>query len=129
MVEHVRTASPEPGDPFLDQVAALDAACLDVERTVKRLRAALKQVSSLRVEGHPASAVLAEGPGAPARRAVRDAWSRLNGALNRYRVQAVRIMVDDEGLTVAQAARVMGNARQVVSRLYHQDHPGAPGLG
>jgi plasmid maintenance system antidote protein VapI len=33
----------------------------------------------------------------------------------------VRTMVDDEGLSVAEAARVMGNARQVVSRLYHAE--------
>jgi plasmid maintenance system antidote protein VapI len=34
-------------------------------------------------------------------------------------VRLVESMVDDEGMSIADAARVMGNARQVVSRLYH----------
>lgn len=125
MVERGSTA-PRRGtdDPFLAQVAVLDAACEDVERTVGRLRAALRQVSALRTEGNHVADLIAEGPGPPARRAVRESWSRLNGELHRYRVQVVKTMVDDEGLTVADAARVMGNARQVASRLYHERDAG-----
>jgi hypothetical protein len=34
-------------------------------------------------------------------------------------VRLVKSMVDDEGMTIADVARVTRNARQVVSRLYH----------
>ena len=65
--------------------------------------------------------MIPQGPGSPARRQLRASWSGLNRALYRFRVQAVRAMVDDEGRSVAETARLMGNARQVVSRLYHAD--------
>jgi hypothetical protein len=65
------------------------------------------------------SEILTNGPGVPARREVRASWSRLNHALHDYRAQVVKGLVDDEGMSIAEAARVTGNARQVVSRLYN----------
>jgi len=107
-------------DPVRDRIAELDHACLDLADGVERLRTALGQVRTMRERGQRVSEILAFGPAAPARRQVRESWARLNRALHAYRVQAVKSMIDNEGMSIADAARVTGNARQVVSRLYHE---------
>jgi hypothetical protein len=75
------------------------------------------------LEGCGISDIFRDGPGPAARRQVRDAWSRLNEALHAYRAEAVRTLIDDDGWTLTAAARLTGNARQVVSRLYHDAGP------
>jgi helix-turn-helix, Psq domain len=54
-----------------------------------------------------------------ARRRVADAVSAMNSALAENRIAAIRVIVDDEGLTMSEAARLFGIPRQVLSRLYH----------
>lgn len=106
-------------DPFDIQLDELDHACLDLTAKLEGLRKAIVHIRHLRGQGRPVSHIVAFGPGIPARREVRESWSGLNGALHAYRVRLVKSMVDDEGMTIADAARLMRNARQVVSRLYH----------
>ena len=106
-------------DDFLLQLEALDGSCVQLEERLDGLRRALVEVRRLRKEGQAVSEIVALGPGLPARREVQGSVSRLNAALHAYRVIAIRTIVDHEGLSIAEAARVTGNARQVVSRLYH----------
>lgn len=106
-------------DPFDIQLEELDRACLDLTERLEGLRNAIVLIGHLRNQGRPVSEIVAFGPGVPARREVRESWSRLNRALHAYRVRLVRSMVDDEGMSITDAAHVTGNARQVVSRLYH----------
>jgi hypothetical protein len=106
-------------DPIVERLDDLDEACLEMVRRLESLRTATARIRLLREAGEPVSRIVAVGPGAPARRQVRESWSLLNRALHTYREQLVRSMVDDEGLNIADVARVTGNARQVVSRLYH----------
>jgi hypothetical protein len=106
-------------DAFDIQLDELDHACLDLTEMLEGLRMAIVHIRHLREQGRPVSEIVASGPGVPARREVRESWSGLNRALHVYRVRLVKSMVDDEGMSIADAARVMRNARQVVSRLYH----------
>ena len=78
------------------------------------------EVRSSREGGQRVSEIIEVGSMAAERRRVRSSWAGLNDALHAYRVQSVRAMVDDEGMSIADAARVTGNARQVISRLYHE---------
>lgn len=103
------------------QLVELDDACIELEERLAGLRDAIRIIRGLLEERQPVSRIVARGPGLPARREVRAAVSGLNAALHAYRVVAVRTIVDDEGMSIAEAARVTGNARQVVSRLYHGD--------
>jgi hypothetical protein len=106
-------------DPLRARLDELDEACRELEARSARLRRTAWRIRTELERGTPVSAIAAEGEGLAARREEREAWSRVNGALHSYRVTLVRRLVDDEGLTISEAARVTGNARQVVSRLYH----------
>ena len=53
------------------------------------------------------------------RRRTSDALAAMTSALAENRVAAIRVVVDDEGLSITEAARIFGVPRQVLSRLYH----------
>jgi hypothetical protein len=106
-------------DPFAARLEELDLASLELAERLAGLREAVTEILRSRAAGRRVSEIVVSGPGVPARREVRASWSRLNDALHAYRVQVVKNLVDSEGMSIADAARVTGNARQVVSRLYH----------
>jgi hypothetical protein len=43
---------------------------------------------------------------------------RMHHAIAAARAESVRVMVDDEGLTISDVAKLMNRPRQLVSRLY-----------
>jgi hypothetical protein len=53
------------------------------------------------------------------RRRLADALKTMTSALAENRVAAIRMVVDDEHLSITDAARLFGIPRQVLSRLYH----------
>lgn len=55
----------------------------------------------------------------PVRKEVSDALGALNSTLMHARAEGIRVMVDDEGLSLRDVARLVGHSRQFVSRLYH----------
>jgi hypothetical protein len=101
------------------QLAEVERACGELEAASARLRRTAEHIRKSIESGTTASAIVSGTAAMSARRAEREAWSRVNAALHSYRVMLVRSLVDDEHLTISEAARVTGNARQVVSRLYH----------
>ena len=107
-------------DDALDlRLTQLDEACRDLAGDLTALRKAVAEIRRLRRRGRSVADVVRVGPGVPARREVRSSWSRLNQALHAYRAELVRSLVEDEGMSITDTARLTGNARQVVSRLYH----------
>jgi ribosome-binding protein aMBF1 (putative translation factor) len=100
----------------LDQ---LDIASRDLDQRLETLRDATAEITTMRARGRSASEIVSGGPGVPARRELRETWSQVNTALHDYRVAIVVSMIEDEGMSVSDVARIMGNARQVISRLYH----------
>jgi hypothetical protein len=106
-------------DPYVGSLEELDRACRELNARIADLRAAIAQLRTMREEGRPVSEIVASGPGIPARREMRASLTHVNEALHAYRVRVVRTMVDEEGMSIAEVARLTGNARQIVSRLYH----------
>jgi hypothetical protein len=53
------------------------------------------------------------------RRHLADALSEMTSALAANRIAAIRVVVDDDRLSISDAARLFGIPRQVLSRLYH----------
>ena len=110
-------------DRLTRRIAEVQAAREALVRELAALGEAMEFNRAARENGRPVSELFSIGPGPAARRRARDAWTRLNAALHAYRTEAIRTLVDDEGWSLAAAARLTGNARQVVSRLYHRAVP------
>jgi hypothetical protein len=106
-------------DPLIARLAEVDRACADMERRLDVLRAAISDIRRAHAGSEPMSRIVASGRSVSARRHVRRSWIALNRALHAYRAEEVRSLIDEEGLTLTEAARRSGNARQVISRLYH----------
>jgi hypothetical protein len=104
---------------LLRRLEDVERARADLERELARLAEALEFNRRLLEGGGTVAKMLADGPGPEARRRVREAWSRLNLVLHEYRAETIRSLVDEEGWTLTSAAKLTGNARQLVSRLYH----------
>jgi hypothetical protein len=106
-------------DRLIARIADVQQAREALIRELQVLGDAMEFNRSARREARPVSELFSAGPGPLARKRVRAAWSQLNESLHAYRTEAIRILVDQEGWSLAAAARLTGNARQVVSRLYH----------
>jgi hypothetical protein len=55
------------------------------------------------------------------------ALERMHHAVASARAETVRVMVDEEGLTLSDVAKLMNRPRQLVSRLYRSAADAAPG--
>jgi hypothetical protein len=115
-------------DPLRSRLQESDEAAAELIAALQRLRDALRTLDLSRADGTSVSRLVSEGPGREARSDVRAAWIRLSHALKAYRAESVRLMVEQEGMTVAEVARLTRNARQVISRLYHSS-PGSQNDG
>ena len=107
-------------DPFIACLTEIDRSAEALEREIRALRDAVADIRRMREDGRPVSEIVARGPGVRARHSARASWLRVDHALRTYRIQIVKSLVDGEHMTIAEAARVTGNARQVTSRLYHE---------
>jgi hypothetical protein len=52
------------------------------------------------------------------RRQADEAFAAYTAAITRYRARAIRALVDDEGMTLSEVARLTGVSPQAVGRLY-----------
>ncbi|MGZ4109947.1 MAG: hypothetical protein ACXVQU_07515 [Actinomycetota bacterium] len=57
-------------------------------------------------------------PGTELHERLIDGLERIHHAIAAARAESVRVMVDDEGLTLSDVAKLMNRPRQLVSRLY-----------
>jgi hypothetical protein len=57
-------------------------------------------------------------PGTELHERLIDGLERMHHAIAAARAESVRVMVDDEGLTLSDVAKLMNRPRQLVSRLY-----------
>jgi hypothetical protein len=106
-------------DPLRSKLREVDAAAVELQDALERLRYAVRTIDRARARGTAVSRLVDDGPGRDARRRVRAAWTRLSRALKSYRAESARLMVEQENMTITEVARVTRNARQVISRLYH----------
>jgi hypothetical protein len=101
---------------YLDEV---DEARTALIAELEALGEAIAFNRRMRLDGRSVVDMFRESPGPEARRRVRQSWLRLNEALHTYRAYCVRALVEEDGWTLSMIARSTGNARQVISRLYH----------
>ena len=104
------------------------AACESVEAAVN----ALDKGRQARLAGRPMSEIVDDligGGGRDIRLAAAEAFRRFERAIQSMRVEVIRALVDEEGLSMTDASARLGVSRQAGARLYRseRDHPdGAP---
>ena len=108
-----------------------DSAIDEVARAARRVCEALQtwdgdlvEARRLRATGAPVVEMLHRGiaQGSRDRRVAADeAIAAYRNAVKQLRVAAVRILVDDEGMTLTAVARLLRISRQMASRLYRAD--------
>lgn len=104
---------------FLELLDDVDRAREELERALADLGAVTKETRARLEQGMRVSVLHPVAGVGPVRREVSERLTGLNSALMHLRAEAVRLMVDDEGLSLRDVARVVGHSRQFVSRLYH----------
>lgn len=109
---------------FADALGALSAALEAVQAEVGRMEAANARLRAALADGVASDLLLTESGWAAARTALLEATSELGSHLKQSRSEYVRILVDDDGLSISEAARVLGHPRQLTKRVYDARNDG-----
>jgi hypothetical protein len=112
---------PMSDDWFVLALEAVDDAAREVHASVDSVVAMLRDAAGKHSEGSPLHAVVAalvESGGRSARLAPTLAYERFEAAVTAYRSQAIRALVDEEGMSFTEIGRLTGVSRQMVARLY-----------
>ena len=104
---------------FLGLLDDVDGARRQLEAALRELATTIESTRAGVREGTRVSTVHPNVRLGPVRREVSKALAALNSALMHARAEGIRVMVDDEGLSLRDAAKLVGSSRQFVSRLYH----------
>jgi len=109
------------GESVLARLDSVDQAARELDGELRVLRDRTRTTRLLHERGYALSAALARSQGPACHERVAEHMAHLGQAVHRYRCALVRHLVDVEGWSLSDVARCTGNARQVVSRLYHSD--------
>jgi DNA invertase Pin-like site-specific DNA recombinase len=117
-------------DRYLAAVDGLERSAADLHAAVDRLVARLAAAREQRLAQTPlievVSALAANG-GRDTRRAGERACAAFIAAITEYRATTIRMLVDHEGVTLSEIARLTGVSRQMVGRLYRAGAPKSDG--
>jgi hypothetical protein len=111
------------------------AALGEIEEAAGRVRVALAGAADIVApirELHRGGAPLTEVAlqlmqrGGDSRRRANDAFRGFQIAVDSLRSRLIRVLVDEEGVSLTQVADALGVSRQVASRLYHASPPLGP---
>ncbi len=105
-------------DEFVRSLERLDRALKGVEEAIPGFREATKRVGDAVEAGRPVGESLQELHWPTIRRRLEESWTEFQQALYDSRCRSIRIMVDDEGMSLSEIARMRGLSRQLISRLY-----------
>lgn len=114
-------------DPILSHLAKLERAAGELQAELGSLRAGLRATRRLREDGLAVSEALERSPGAACLETVTERTELLAEVVREHRSLIVRHLVDEEGWSLSDIAARTGNARQVISRLYHARESALPG--
>lgn len=106
-------------DPILAHLGKLERAAGELQAELGSLRAGLRATRRLREDGLAVSEALERSPGPACLETVTERTERLAEVVREHRSLIVRHLVDEEGWSLSDIAARTGNARQVISRLYH----------
>ena len=101
-----------------DALGSLSAALEAVQQELHRMEAANERLRSALADGMESHELLSATGWADARSALLDATGGRGSLLKRSRSEYVRILVDEEGMSISEAARVLGHPRQLTKRVY-----------
>jgi hypothetical protein len=107
-----------PNDRLIRRLQRVDAVRRDLAAFLDRLGVAIRAgIANLR-RGIPASEQTQDAAAVHVElvRKLDD----MHHAVHQARAEGVRVLVEDEGLSVSTVARLMGRPRQLVGRLYQQ---------
>jgi predicted DNA-binding protein (UPF0251 family) len=108
-------------DWYVDAIDRVVSSAEALHAALDRIVEALGEARAERIAGgglvEIVDGLLARG-GTALRRSVDDAFRDYTQAITAYRARAIRGLVDEEGLTLAEVARRTGVSRQMVGRLY-----------
>lgn len=105
-------------DRFVKALDALDAGRRRLMTVLAAQGKAIAQFRRTRLRGSPVSTIMGSPGWREAHERATTAVSGFVSALARMRAIAVWTIAEEEGATLSHIARLTGNARQVVSRLY-----------
>ena len=105
---------PKEEDVF---VGVLDAAA-DLRRALTDLEAAVGTVQRERSRGVPFNQIYRDHRIREVRDEVYERLTAFERAFNMTRAMGVRLMVDEDGMTLTQVSQLMKRSRQFVTRLY-----------
>jgi hypothetical protein len=101
-------------------------ACESVEAAVN----ALDKGRRARLAGRPMSEIVNDligGGGRDIRLGAAEAFRQFERAIQAMRVEVIRAMVDEEGLSMTDASARLGVSRQAGARLYRSERDDPPG--
>ncbi len=105
-------------DRFLDSLEALDNAIARLRNELDGLEAANAHTREAIRAGTHMRDLFPQSDGPRARDAVIDAVTALQSALMRSRGEFFGVLVEQEGMTISEVARLVGHPRQLVKRRY-----------
>jgi hypothetical protein len=105
-------------DRFLDSLEELDKAIASVRTELDALEAANAHTRDAFRAGMRMRDLFPQSDGPRARDAVIDAIAELQSALMRSRGEFFGVLVEQEGMTISEVARLVGHPRQLVKRRY-----------
>ncbi len=114
------------GDWYLDSIDEVLALAEGLRRALDRTDELLSAAREQRLAGEPLGTIIrqmAEDGGKPARHTVDDAYRDWTAAISAYRASAIRAVVDEEGMSHSDVARLAGVSRQMIGRLYRSASP------
>ncbi len=103
-----------------------ETVCESVEAAVN----ALDKGRRARLAGRPMSEIvddLISGGGRDIRLSAAEAFRQFERAIQSMRVEVIRAMVDEEGLSITDASARLGVSRQAGARLYGSERDDPPG--
>jgi hypothetical protein len=112
-------------DRFLALLDQIEAARVDLAEALERLGENLRDRTVVREPGFRLSE-RDTVPGVQLHEDLIGALERMHHAVALARAESVRVMVDEEGLTLTDVAKLMNRPRQLVSRLYRSAPGGRP---
>jgi hypothetical protein len=99
-------------------IEQLEAAIVVVREQLAGMEAVLERVRGHLSARAPLASMYTDTGWAGEREAAIAALSALSSALRHSRAEYIRALVDDEGLRIAEVARIVGQPRQLVKRHY-----------
>ncbi|GAC1412273.1 MAG: hypothetical protein NVSMB57_07660 [Actinomycetota bacterium] len=107
-------------DSYTASLRALAAARSALFQELISLESPIESSRSMRAEGLKGIEVAQALESPETRDRIVDALARFSTALARTRAEAVRVMIEEDGLTFTQIAEFTGRKRQLISKLYHE---------